>query len=158
MRHIKPKLYLAAPLFSMSELEFNQKVVNSVSDHFDIFLPQRDGGLMDQMIKEGTPASDASTYVFNKDISAIRNTDVILAILDGRTVDEGVSIELGFAYALNKRCFGLQTGPIRLLPSGNNPMIDNVIEDTFCDFMQLRRWAESFSLPRGNINQPRLIK
>lgn len=157
MKNTKPILYLAAPLFSMAELEFNQKVENNISDHFDIFLPQRDGGLMDQMIKQGTPAPEASAFVFSKDLAAIRCSNVVLAVLDGRSIDEGVSVELGFAYALNKKCFGIQTGPIRLFPSGNNPMIENVLEDIFCDFLQLRHWAESFSLSRQDIRTPRLV-
>ncbi len=158
MRKSKPILYLAAPLFSMAELEFNQKVENNISDYFDIFLPQRDGGLMDKMIKEGTSVPAASASVFGKDLAAIKDSDVVLAVLDGRSIDEGVSVELGFAYALNKKCFGMQTGPIRLLPCGNNPMIENVLEDTFCDFLQLRHWAESFSLSREGMSTPRLVR
>lgn len=140
----KPKLYLAAPLFSESELHFNESLANSISDVFEIFLPQRDGGLMAEMLRRGVPVTQASRYVFNKDIYAIRNSDVVLAVLDGRSIDEGVSVELGFAYALDIKCFGLQTTPIRLLPCGNNPMISNVLKDIFESTEAVRAWAESF--------------
>lgn len=140
----KPKLYLAAPLFSESELHFNESLADSISDLFDVFLPQRDGGLLVEMLRRGVPVQEASKYVFNKDICAIRNTDVVLAVLDGRGIDEGVSVELGFAYALDIKCFGLQTTPIRLLPCGNNPMISNVLKDIFENTVAVRAWAESF--------------
>lgn len=141
----KPKLYLAAPLFSQSELSFNQDLADRLSKYFDVFLPQRDGGLMNEMIDRGVPVALASQYVFNIDIQAIKSVDVILAVLDGRSIDEGVAVELGYAYALNKLCVGLQTSPIRLLPSGNNPMISNVLESTFSSVNSVINWAISFS-------------
>jgi nucleoside 2-deoxyribosyltransferase len=144
MQSNKPKLYLAAPLFSQAELHFNESLADSISDLFDIFLPQRDGGLMAEMISRGVPVAQASRHVFKKDICAIRSSDVVLAVLDGRCIDEGVSVELGFAYALEIKCFGLQTTPIRLLPCGNNPMISNVLKDIFESPEAVRAWAESF--------------
>jgi nucleoside 2-deoxyribosyltransferase len=61
--------------------------------------------------------------VFEGDLEAIRNSDVLLMILDGRAPDEGACFELGYAYSLNKVCVGLQTDVRRLLTIGNNPMI-----------------------------------
>ena len=42
--------------------------------------------------------------------------------------------------ALKKKCFGLQTDPRRLLPYGNNPMVENVLDETFTDFVELENW------------------
>jgi nucleoside 2-deoxyribosyltransferase len=99
---------------------------------------------MDEMTKRGMPVKLASQYVFNIDIKAIKESDVVLAVLDGRTIDEGVAVELGYAYALGKKCYGFQSTPIRLLPSGNNPMINNVLIDTFNSIELVKNWAEKY--------------
>ena len=79
---------------------------------------------MAEMISEGTHPADAAEKVFRTDIDALNKCDVLLILLDGRTVDEGAAFEFGYAFALGKTCVGLQTDVRRLLTTGNNPMID----------------------------------
>jgi hypothetical protein len=71
-----------------------------------------------------------------------------LAVLDGRAIDEGVAVEIGYAYGKNIPCFGLQTDPRRLLPVGNNPMIANVLEEVFQNEKSLLSWAASGDVSR----------
>ena len=40
---------------------------------------------------------------------SIRNADGVVAILDGVDVDSGTAAEVGYAYALGKRIYGLRT-------------------------------------------------
>ena len=40
---------------------------------------------------------------------SIRNADGVVAILDGVDVDSGTAAEIGYAYALGKRIYGLRT-------------------------------------------------
>src|SRR5262245_47713244 len=120
----KPKLYFAAPLFSDSERQFNEDVTARLERFFDVFLPQRDGGLIMDMISEGIQPAVAARRVFDVDVGAIKSCDAVLIVLDGRAIDEGAAFELGYAFALGKECFGLQTDVRRLLSTGNNPMID----------------------------------
>jgi nucleoside 2-deoxyribosyltransferase len=70
---------------------------------------------------------------------------VLLIVLDGRTVNEGASFELGVAYALEKTCLGLQTDPRRLLPIGNNPMIDAALSQVFASIHELICWASRWT-------------
>ena len=139
-RKKKLSIYVASPLFSVAEREFNLKLSSILETKFSVYLPQRDGGLLNDRIKAGDDVSVASRQIFEQDIAAIEQSDLLLAVLDGRTIDEGVSIELGYAYALKKKCFGLQTDPRRLLPYGNNPMVENVLDETFTDFVELEQW------------------
>ncbi len=37
---------------------------------------------------------------------AIRNTDLLIAVLDGQEVDSGVAAEVGFAYGIGKKIIG----------------------------------------------------
>ena len=48
-----------------------------------------------------------------------------------QAIDEGAAFELGYAFALGKECYGLQTDVRRLLSSGNNPMIEQSCKEIF---------------------------
>ena len=118
-----PLLYLAAPLFSSAERRFNVDVARRLEDTYRVFLPQRDGQLLMELVAEGLPPEMAAYRVFTADLAAIRECSVLIAVLDGRSIDEGVAFEIGFAFSIGKLCVGLQTDVRRLLPVGNNPMI-----------------------------------
>ena len=148
----KRKLYLAAPLFSDMERRFNSELANRLEQFFDVFLPQRDGGLMVTMISEGVQPAVAARTVFQMDIFAINECDALLIVLDGRAVDEGAAFELGFAHALGKPCYGLQTDVRRLLTTGNNPMIDCSIRQVFREVDELVSWAGRFALAESAVS------
>jgi nucleoside 2-deoxyribosyltransferase len=138
---MKRRLYFAAPLFSEAERRFNSQAAAALGDAFQVYLPQEDGGLIVDLVRAGRPETEARRLIFGRDIAAIRNSDIVLIVLDGRSVDEGASFELGFAYALGKRCVGLQTDPRRLLPTGNNPMIDGALECVLPNIEAVVSWA-----------------
>jgi nucleoside 2-deoxyribosyltransferase len=80
--------------------------------------------------------------VFEEDDRMIRQCDILLIVLDGRTVDEGAAFELGLAYGLGKDCYGIQTDVRRLLPYGNNPMIRYPLTEVFGSLAALEAWAQ----------------
>ncbi|MBN2019679.1 MAG: nucleoside 2-deoxyribosyltransferase [Sedimentisphaerales bacterium] len=143
--HKKNRMYLAGPLFSLAERTFNHNLKQLLNPFFEVYLPQEDGGLLVYMIKAGMPAELAKEKVFDVDVRAMNECDLVLIILDGRTVDEGAAFELGFAYAKGKQCYGLKTGPRQLLAIGNNPMIDIPLERIFVSIEELIDWAKSYS-------------
>ena len=143
---MKPSLYFAAPLFSQAELEFNATIAAQLQKHFAVYLPQRDGGLFADLVgRENQSVETASAFIFRKDVDAINDADVLLVVLDGRVVDEGAAFEVGYAYAKGKVCVGLQTDPRRLVPFGNNPMINGPLIQIFCSVEQLLNWSESYA-------------
>jgi nucleoside 2-deoxyribosyltransferase len=117
------RVYLAAPLFNPMERSFNDRLAALLEPFADVFLPQRDGKLMRDMLRDGMPLEAARQLVFQVDINALKRCNHVVAVLDGRVVDEGVAFEIGYAYALGKACVGLKTDDRALLPSGDNPMI-----------------------------------
>ncbi len=121
-------IYIASPLFSKAELEFNLKVKHALEPYFNIYLPQIDGRILTRDIQSGSDITESYKRVFNSDTEAIIKCDMIVAILDGRSIDEGVAFELGYAFAKQKVCIGLQTDTRRLTPYGNNPMIECALE------------------------------
>lgn len=140
----KKNIYIAAPLFSYSERELNAKLKKLLSKYLDVYLPQEDGGLMSDMVADGMDRNRAATKVFDADIDALEKCDVLLIVLDGRTIDEGAAFELGYAYALGKPCFGLQTDVRRAVHGGNNPMIDKALCSIFSNIDALLNWAVCF--------------
>lgn len=141
----RTKVYIAGPLFSHAERSFNADLKRKLAPYFDVYLPQEDGGLLTECIREGMDVRQAMREIYRIDIHAVRTTDIVLIILDGRTVDEGASYELGFGKAIGKLCYGLQTDVRRLLPMGNNPMIEVPLKRIFEDEAELLKWAKRYT-------------
>jgi nucleoside 2-deoxyribosyltransferase len=143
-----PKLYVAGPLFSDSEKTFNRELKQILSPFFSVYLPQEDGELLVDLIAAGEEVGRAMTRIFESDLQAIRDTDVLLMVMDGRVPDEGACFELGVAYAMGKTCVGLQTDVRRLLAVGNNPMIAGAFSHTFSRIQEVVDWASAWSVSR----------
>ena len=96
-------VYLAAPLFSEAELDFNRKLRDEIKRAgFKVFLPQEDSNnIKDEKARQ--------KIIFGKNEAAIINSDIIVAVIDGTDVDSGTAWEIGFAYARGKPIFGLRT-------------------------------------------------
>lgn len=120
------KAYIAAPLFSQAEKQFNLAVDERVrSLGIDTYLPQRDGGEAAELIRRGFDEDTVRRRLFAGDCAAVRDCDLFVFVLDGRSPDEGGCVELGMAYTLGKSCFGLQTDCRRFGGTdSNNLMID----------------------------------
>ena len=136
------KVYLAGPLFTPLERTLNLQLAILLEERFTVFLPQRDGLLLagceltrDQFIK-------ACADVFSSDVRAIAECDILLAVLDGRVIDEGVAFELGYAHALGKLCIGYRTDSRVLLPQGLNPMIECSLFARLASEADVRIWME----------------
>jgi nucleoside 2-deoxyribosyltransferase len=119
------KAYIAGPLFSDAEKTFNQIVADRMAaSGIDTYLPQRDGGEGVQMVRDGADPDTVKHDLFEADVTAVRECDVLVFLLDGRVPDEGGCFEMGMAYVLGKALFGLQTDCRRFAGNDNNLMID----------------------------------
>ncbi|MBP1096323.1 nucleoside 2-deoxyribosyltransferase [Bradyrhizobium diazoefficiens] len=143
--HSRIKIYFAAPLFNDRERSFNSLVAEKLSSFTDVFLPQRDGSLITSMISAGVPHSVAEARVFEQDRKAMTASDLLVAVLDGGHIDEGVAFEIGYMCALGRPCVGLQTDVRRALPFGNNPMIAQGLRDILGDVDALVMWVANFA-------------
>jgi len=96
-------VYLAAPLFSEAELDFNRMLRDEIkSSGFNVFLPQDDSN----NVKD---RDDRQSIIFSKNEAAIDKSDIIVAVVDGADVDSGTAWEIGYAYARGKPILGLRT-------------------------------------------------
>jgi nucleoside 2-deoxyribosyltransferase len=144
----KPRLYLASPLFTPSERAFNVHIDALLDRYFETFLPQRDGQLIPGSRLTARTYQTMCRKVFKSDVSAIARSDVLLAILDGRTIDEGVAFEIGLAFALGKTTVGFRSDARVLLPWGINPMIQSALSACVCSEDELRHWVVRYIAKR----------
>jgi len=99
------KIYIASPLFSVAEREFNRKVADAIKAQFDnctVILPQEFASTI-----AGQPGF--LEKVFDHSLKSILNSDAVIAILDGPDVDAGTCVEIGYAYANKKPIIGVRT-------------------------------------------------
>lgn len=149
-----PLIYLAAPLFNETERSFNDQLARRLAGFADIFLPQRDGELLVDLIRSGVQLAIAERRVFQKDVRAIASADLLVALLDGGYVDDEVAFEIGYANGINTPCVGLQTDIRRALPSGNNPMISQGLAKVFDCVDSLVDWVGAWSKKRTILCAP----
>lgn len=96
-------VYLAAPLFSEAECEFNRKITEELhSIGFNVFLPQEDSNNAHDKI-------DRQKIIFDKNLKGIERSDILVAVIDGADVDSGTAWEIGYAFAKGKPVIGLRT-------------------------------------------------
>lgn len=128
------KIYLAAPLFNEMELERNLRICNRLEDiGLSVFMPQRDGGAVYKIMQDnpGMNEVEVEDKIFNMDISAMVNSDVILFLMDGIALDEGSCFELGYMYAIGKKCYGYKTDARNFGNGKENLMIQNSLIKIF---------------------------
>ena len=125
----KLKIFIAAPLFNEMERERNLKIKAYLQElGYDIFLPQDEAGLSYDMIEDQATKLIIRQKIFETDVEGIKNSDLILLLLDGRTPDEGACIEMGIAWALRKPCIAYKTDNRAMDENGdNNIMIDGCL-------------------------------
>lgn len=116
------RLYLAGPLFSAAELEFNRRLAAELTSripHSEMILPQ-------DRAKTLLSRPNGTTLVFRDCLQMIDESDAIVAILDGSDADSGTCIELGYAYAKQKPVVGLRTDFRASEEAGLNIMVSQV--------------------------------
>ncbi|MBQ9564554.1 MAG: nucleoside 2-deoxyribosyltransferase [Synergistaceae bacterium] len=127
-------VYVAGPLFCQAEKDYNLKLTKLLEEHgYKVFLPQRDGFEAAQFV--GKSEEELSKMIFEKDVSEILKADIVFMVLDGRVPDEGACVELGIAYANNKRCYGVKTDTRSVeIHLDLNPMITGCFRKVFKNF------------------------
>lgn len=117
-------VYLAGPLFSTAEKRFNAALkaalIQLASDN-EYVLPQEYGDSI-----AGHP--DFLELAFQSCRDAVRNCDVVVAVLDGEDADSGTCIELGIAYANGKKLIGIRTDSRPGEDRGTNLMVARVLD------------------------------
>ena len=98
------RVYLAAPLFSEAERSYNTAITELLKAHcFEVFLPQESGD------NHAIRGREEHRRIFTKNKRAIRDADIVVAIIDGADADSGTAWEMGYASARGKPVVALRT-------------------------------------------------
>ncbi|MFZ1897653.1 nucleoside 2-deoxyribosyltransferase [Methanoregula sp.] len=100
----KYRIYLAAPLFSEAERTYNITIAELLRSHYyEVHLPQETG--------DDYAERDKKEYarIYRRNKRAIRDVDIIVAIIDGADADSGTAWEMGYAIGLRKTVIALRT-------------------------------------------------
>ena len=82
------KVYLAGPLFTTAEREFNTRLAARLRQAgHDVFLPQ-----------EVEDRHQPARVAFEQDVAAIDDAEVVVANMDGSDPDSGTCWECGYAF------------------------------------------------------------
>lgn len=136
----KKRIYLAGPLFSHAELEYNRKLRDLLlNKDFSVFLPQEDAeDTTDEREKQNQEC------IFKKCVESIDSSDIVVAVLDGVDVDSGTAWEIGYAYAKEKPVIGLRTDFRSLSDGIVNLMVEMAIVALARDEDELLKIMEKF--------------
>lgn len=86
------RIYLAGPLFTVAEREFNAQLKVLLEQHgHSVWLPQ-----------EHEAPDKSARRIFEDDVAAIDAAEVVVANMDGPDPDSGTSWECGYAYGKSK--------------------------------------------------------
>lgn len=93
------KIYLAGPLFSSAEREWNVRLARLLeTGGLEVWLPQ-----------EREPRELNANSIFFEDVKGIDWADAIVAIMDGPDPDSGTSWEVGYGWAKGKLIVQVRT-------------------------------------------------
>jgi nucleoside 2-deoxyribosyltransferase len=82
------KIYLAGPLFSTAERDFNARLTERLRERkHEVYLPQ-----------ESEQATMTPKQIFDADVGGLDWADVVVANMDGADPDSGTCWECGYAY------------------------------------------------------------
>ncbi|MGC6767474.1 nucleoside 2-deoxyribosyltransferase [Enterococcus sp. LJL128] len=90
------KIYFAGPMFANADLRYNEHLVGKIREltsELEVYLPQENGAINDK-----TAYAD-SKMIALADTEKVLESQLLVAVLDGLTIDAGVASEIGVAYA-----------------------------------------------------------
>ena len=114
------KIYFANALFSQADNNYNAQLavqIRNLSPQIDLYLPQENNDINDKQ------AYADSKMIAQADTAKLLASDLVIAILDGNTIDNGVASEIGVAYAQKIPIIGLYTDT-RQQGAGNQQKLD----------------------------------
>jgi nucleoside 2-deoxyribosyltransferase len=100
------KIYFANALFSQADFEYNARLVaelRQADPTLSIYLPQENAAINDKN------AYANAEMIAQADTEQLTASNLVIAILDGPTIDVGVASEIGVAFAKQIPIIGLYT-------------------------------------------------
>jgi nucleoside 2-deoxyribosyltransferase len=97
------RIYVAGPLFNTHERQYLMQITEQLEAMgYRCFLPHRDVGLVGDLAHFSN-----RQRIFQADMDALDDCDIVVALLTGADHDSGTCGEIGYAYAKGKPCIGI---------------------------------------------------
>ena len=102
----RKQIYLAGALFSRAEKVFNRGVATAIESNTDyrVYLPQNEPFTPEPLTSDHFPKTmigrprTARTELFEKLLSEIEQSSMVIAVCDGVMLDDGTAAEISHAY------------------------------------------------------------
>ena len=123
------KIYLAGPLFSLAEKEFNilfAQMIESGMKNVEVILPQKRAAKFLSL-------ENGMKLIFEDCLKMVDEADIVVAVLDGPDADSGTSVELGYAYSVKTPIIGVRTDFRISEDRGLNLMLSNICSTLIID-------------------------
>ena len=101
------KIYLAGPLFTKAELDFNSSLARDLrAAGHEVYLPQEaQWGATARQVSGRT----RTHHIFENNRTALSRSEAVVAVCEGSQVDDGTAWEIGYAYGIGIPVYGLRT-------------------------------------------------
>jgi len=113
------KIYLSGPLFSQGEIAWGERVKRFLEDRLEnveIIWPH-----------EIVPCQASPQQIFLANLQALNECDIMVAMLDGSSVDDGTAWEIGYFFMQGKKILGIRTD-FRRAGETDNSRVNLMIE------------------------------
>ena len=102
MGDLRRDVYISGPLFTGAERAYLEAVDKTCRDlGYTTYLPHRDAGY-------AKARGALRSQFFRADVRMLRNSRVVVAVLNGAEVDAGTAWEVGYAFAHKKTIIGIR--------------------------------------------------
>lgn len=147
------QLYFAGPLFCEAERTFNSMLTKEIEKlGFDVFLPQRNGDMINKEPYINMTVEDRARAIFEIDKAHILRSDIFLFVLDGRVPDEGAAVALGIANMhkmlenIDMQLIGLHTDKrAAFMNEKLNPMIFSSLDHISLSVKELKAYLKELN-------------
>lgn len=146
----KITIYLGGPLFTESEQAFNRDFAKRIRERFGsrvfVYVPQENEAIND---KSGYADS---IMIAEGDNAYLEEADILIANMDGQTMDIGMASEVGFFYHFNRPILGLYSD-VRQGTYGNKKKLDALDTIAESQFSYVNLYTVGLIKKRGSIYQ-----
>lgn len=141
------KIYFANALFSQAEINYNAHLaekIRRVDSTINLYLPQENASINDKQ------AYADSKMIARADTEQLSSSNLMVAILDGLSIDTGVASEIGVAYAKGIPIIGLYTDT-RQQGAANQEKLDALTQIAENQFHYLNLYTTGLIKLNGTI-------
>ena len=138
---MKKNVYIAGPLFNQHERDYLEAIAHKLEQEgFNCFLPHRDlTGVDKSELKTTSMSQTTKNKIFVADLTALKESDLTVALITGWDIDSGTSAEIGYTFAKGKPIIGIDASERRFRNLFVEGMITEKVHDIGAMISEIKR-------------------